>query len=51
MPAVKQTWLKRNWLLLGLPAAPFPLVFYHAWQLPVADFVKSSRLVRITESR
>ena len=31
-------------LLLGI--ALLPLVFYHAWQLLVAGFVKSSRLVR-----
>ena len=28
-----------------------PLVFYHAWQLLVAGFIKSSKLVRIPESR
>jgi sodium/bile acid cotransporter 7 len=34
--------------VLGL--ALLPLVFYHAWQLLVAGFVKSSRLVRRLES-
>jgi sodium/bile acid cotransporter 7 len=32
-----------------LGAALLPLVFYHAWQLLVAGFVKSSRLVREVE--
>jgi predicted Na+-dependent transporter len=33
--------------ILGL--ALLPLVFYHAWQLLVAGFIRSSRLVRETE--
>jgi sodium/bile acid cotransporter 7 len=33
--------------ILGL--ALLPLVFYHAWQLLVAGFIRSSRLVRDTE--
>jgi sodium/bile acid cotransporter 7 len=32
-----------------LGAALLPLVFYHAWQLLVAGFVKNSRLVKGTE--
>jgi len=35
----------------ALGVALLPLVFYHAWQLLVAGFIKSSRLVRAPESR
>jgi sodium/bile acid cotransporter 7 len=41
------TYFVSNPEILGL--ALLPLVFYHAWQLLVAGFVKSSRLARETE--
>ena len=41
------TYFAANPQILGM--ALLPLVFYHAWQLLVAGFIKSSRLVRETE--
>ena len=43
------TYFASNPELLG--AALLPLVFYHAWQLVAAGFVRSSRLVTIPEVR